>query len=327
MTFIKHLSLSLARIVAIIAAVAVLSFVLVSHSPIDPVDAYMGTRILTISPEHRAQIASNWGLDRPAPERLATWALNLARGDFGWSIIYNEPVMDVIAKRFAASLWLMAVAWTLSGAIGFGLGIAAGMYPGSPLDRSIRVYALTLASTPTFWIGLLLLVVFAVGLGWAPICCAAPPGVPMSEATLLQRLRHLALPALTLSVVGVAQIAMHTREKMIEIRHSEYALFARAMGEGDWGFVRHHALRGVALPAITLQFASLGELFGGSILAEQVFSYPGLGQATVEAGLRGDIPLLLGIVIFSTVFVCVGNLVADILYWIVDPRIKTAVRP
>jgi peptide/nickel transport system permease protein len=322
MPFCKHFCLSLGRIAAIVAAVAVLSFVLVSHSPIDPIDAYMGTRILTISPEHRAQIASNWGLDRPAPERMATWASNLVRGDFGWSTIYNEPVMDVIAKRFAASLWLMAGAWILSGVIGFVLGIVAGMYPGSPLDRCIRIYALTLASTPTFWIGLLLLVIFSVGLGWAPVCCAAPPGIAVSDVTLLQRLHHLALPALTLSIVGVAQIAMHTREKMIEIRHSDYALFARAMGESNWGFVRHHALRGVALPAITLQFASLGELFGGSILAEQVFSYPGLGQATVEAGLRGDIPLLLGIVIFSTVFVCVGNLMADVLYWIVDPRIK-----
>lgn len=322
MHFVKHMCLCLGRIAAIIATVAVLSFVLVSYSPIDPVDAYMGTRILTISPEHREQIARSWGLDQPAPQRLATWASNLARGDFGRSIIFNEPVMDVIAKRFAASLWLMAAAWTMSGVIGFGLGVLAGMYPGSPLDRGIRVYALTLASTPTFWIGLLLLVVFAVGLGWAPICCAAPLGVPMDEANLLQRLHHLALPALTLSIIGVAQIAMHTREKMIEIRHSEYALFARAMGESDWGFVRHHALRGVALPAITLQFASLGELFGGSILAEQVFSYPGLGQATVEAGLRGDVPLLLGIVIFSTAFVCVGNLAADVLYWIVDPRMR-----
>ena len=323
MRFIRHLLLSLSRIALIIAAVAVLSFTLVSQSPIDPVDAYMGSRIMTISPEHREQIARNWGLDRPAPERLATWASNLIRGDFGLSIIYNEPVVDVIAKRFAASLWLMAAAWALSGVIGFGLGIIAGMYPGSPMDRCIRIYALTLASTPTFWIGLMLLVVFAVGLGWAPICCAAPPGVPMNEASLLQRLHHVALPALTLCIVGVAQIAMHTREKMIEIRHSEYALFARAMGERNWGFMRHHALRGVALPAITLQFASLGELFGGSILAEQVFSYPGLGQATVQAGLRGDIPLLLGIVIFSTVFVCTGNLVADILYWLVDPRIAS----
>lgn len=321
MPFCKHLCLSLGRIAAIIAAVSVLSFVLVSHSPIDPIDAYMGTRILTISPEHREHIARNWGLDKPAPERLATWALNLAKGDFGLSTIFNEPVIDVISKRFSASLWLMAAAWTLSGALGFGLGIVAGMHPGSRLDRCIRDYSLTLASTPTFWIGLLLLVVFSVGLGWTPICCAAPPGVPMDEATLAQRLRHLILPALSLSIVGVAQIAMHTREKTIEIRHSEYALFARAMGESDWGFMRHHALRGVALPAITLQFASLGELFGGSILAEQVFSYPGLGQATVNAGLRGDIPLLLGIVVFSTVFVCTGNLVADILYWLVDPRI------
>ncbi len=320
-----HLSLlaqGLTRIALTVAAVAVLSFTLVSFSPIDPIDAYMGPRILTISPEQRARIAESWGLDQPAPTRLLRWATNLVQGDFGRSTIFNEPVKNVIAKRFQTSLWLMAAAWTLSGLIGFAMGILAGMHPDSPLDRLIRLYSLALASTPAFWIGLILLVVFAVGLDWAPVCCAAPPGVAADEASLLQRLHHLALPALTLSITGVAQIAMHTREKMIEIRHSEYGLFAWALGETKAGFVRHHALRGVLLPAITLQFASLGELFGGSVLAEQVFSYPGLGKATVEAGLRGDVPLLLGIVIFSTLFVCTGNLIADLLYRAVDPRMR-----
>jgi peptide/nickel transport system permease protein len=140
--------------------------------------------------------------------------------------------------------------------------------------------------------------------------------------TLWQRLHHLILPAFALSIIGIANIALHTREKMIDIMHSEYVLFAKAQGESLSGIAWHQGVRNAALPAITLQFASLGELFGGSVLAEQVFSYPGLGKATVDAGIRGDVPLLLGIVLFSTVFVFSGNTLADLCYRVIDPRIR-----
>lgn len=312
----------LMKIAGIVAAVAVLAFTLASFSPIDPVDAYMGPRIMTIGPEQREIIKARWGLDQPPLVRFAKWAGNIATGDFGVSTIFNEPVMDVIGKRFLTSLWLMAAAWTFSGILGYGLGILAGFARDSPLDRGIRLYAYILASTPAFWIGLVLLSIFSVALGWTPICCAAPPGMDAADVTLGQRLYHLILPALTLSVIGVAQITLHTREKMLDVMQSDFALYAAAMGESRTGFVIHHALRATALPALTVQFASLGELFGGSVLAEQVFSYPGLGKATVEAGLRGDIPLLLGITICSTLFVCAGNMIADMLYWVVDPRIR-----
>jgi peptide/nickel transport system permease protein len=237
-------------------------------------------------------------------------------------MIFNEPVTTVIGKRFVTSLWLMASAWLLSGVFGFVLGVVAGTNRNSLADRAIRLYSYTLASTPSFWMGLVLLAVFSVSLGWTPICCATPPGISPDDATLWQRLHHLVLPAATLSVIGVAQIALHTREKTIDAMNSEYALFALAQGETRAGVAWRHAVRNVALPAVTLQFASLGELFGGSVLAEQVFSYPGLGQATVEAGIRGDVPLLLGITLFSAVFVFSGNLIADILYGVLDPRIR-----
>jgi peptide/nickel transport system permease protein len=180
----------------------------------------------------------------------------------------------------------------------------------------------TLASTPTFWLALLLLIVFAVWLRAAPVCCASPLGVPLEEATFGQRIQHLILPAAALSIIGIANIALHTRQKLIDVLHTDYALFARAQGETNSGLIRQHGLRNIALPAITLQFASLSELFGGSVLAEQVFAYPGLGEATVQAGLRGDVPLLLGIVLFSAVFVFVGNTVADVAYHLIDPRIR-----
>lgn len=322
LAFWRYLALRLLKIAAIAAAVAVLAFTLASFSPIDPVDAYMGPHILTIGPEQREVIAARWGLDQPPLVRFGKWAGNLLAGDFGVSTIYNEPVLAVIGKRFQTSLWLMAAAWTFSGLLGYALGILAGLFRDSALDKGIRLYAYVLASAPTFWVGLVLLSIFSVSLGWTPICCAAPPGMNAENVTLPQRIYHLILPALTLSVIGVSQIALHAREKMIDVMQSDFALYARAMGETKTGFVIHHALRGAALPALTVQFASLGELFGGSVLAEQVFSYPGLGKATVDAGLRGDIPLLLGIAIFSTLFVCTGNMAADMLYWAVDPRIR-----
>lgn len=316
------LSRKILRLTLLVVMASMLSFTLVANSPIDPVTAYLGIDRMQISPEQERLIAQRWGLDQPAPERYLIWAKNALSGDLGQSLVYNEPVASVIGKRFMASLWLMASAWLFSGIVGFVLGVLAGLYSGSWLDRCIRLYAYSMAATPTFWMGLVLLACFSVALGWAPICCASPPGVTIDEATLWERLRHLLLPAATLSIIGIAQIALHTREKMIDAMHSDYALFALAQGESRAGVAWRHALRNVALPAVTLQFASLGELFGGSVLAEQVFSYPGLGRATVEAGIRGDVPLLLGIALFSTIFVFAGNATADLLYSTLDPRIR-----
>jgi peptide/nickel transport system permease protein len=237
-------------------------------------------------------------------------------------MIYRSPVAEVIRERFIASLALMGVAWILSGLLGFILGIFAGMQQGTWVDRLMKWYCLTIASTPTFWLGLLLLIIFAVWLGWFPIGLGVPVGVLADEVTLWDRIRHLILPAATLSISGVTNIALHTRQKLLDVLESEYILFARAKGERGFRLLWRHGLRNIALPAITLQFASFSELFGGSVLAEQVFSYPGLGQATVQAGLRGDLPLLLGIVLFSAIFVFAGNLAADILYHMIDPRIR-----
>ncbi len=309
------------RLIFLIAAVATLSFVLVNNSPIDPVDAYVGAAILKVSPEQRERIAHRWGLDASPTERFFKWAGQVTRGDLGISTIFNEPVRSVIGNRFVTSFWLMFFSWSLSGVIGLGLGLASGAFENRLPDRIIRVYAYTMASTPTFWAGMVMLMVFSIYLGWTPVCCAWPTGLSADQATVWQRLHHVILPAMTLSLIGIAQIALHTREKTIEALRSEYAVFARAQGETTVGIVLRRALRNVALPALTLQFASIGELFGGAVLAEQVFAYPGLGRATVEAGIRGDIPLLLGIVIFSTIFVFAGNTMADILYRLIDPRI------
>ncbi|MCG8619703.1 MAG: ABC transporter permease, partial [Desulfobacterales bacterium] len=302
------------RMAAVVSLVAVPSFTLVSNAPIDPVSAYLGYDRMQITPAQEQKIIQRWGLDLPAHQRFFKWLGNTLQGDLGVSVIYNEPVAEVIQKRFSASIVLMGAAWLLSGILGFALGAIAGTFRNSWIDRAIRLYAYTLASTPTFWIAMVLLVIFSVSLGWFPFCCGGPLGVLPDEVTLLQRLHHLVLPVTALSVIGVAQIALHTREKMIDVFQSDFALYAASLGESRTGIAIFHGLRHTLLPALTLQFASFGELFGGAVLAEQVFSYPGLGRTTVEAGVRGDIPLLLGIVMFSTLFVVTGNIIADILY-------------
>lgn len=304
-------------------AVGLVVFALVSMSPIDPVQANVGqAAYVNMSEAKRAQLASYWGGDVPFWERFANWAGALLQGDMGTSLRFNAPVSEVIAHRAANSLALMGIAWLLSGALGFALGVAAGARRGGALDRVVRSYCFLLASTPTFWLGLLILMVFAVQLGWFPIGFSVPIGVSAAGVTLTDAVHHLVLPALTLSVTGVANIALHTREKVVDVLESDYVRFARARGESELSVIMHHGLRNVALPAVTLQCAFISEIFGGSVLVEQVFSYPGLGQAAVTAGLGGDVALLAGIALVSAALVFGGNLLANILYGVLDPRMR-----
>lgn len=313
---------TLAKFALLMAAVSVVVFVLVSASPIDPVQANVGqAAYVGMSGAKRAQLASYWGTDVPLAERYLNWATALLRGDLGTSLRFNAPVEQVIAQRAVNSLALMGIAWVASGLIGAALGVLAGVRRGGWVDRLIKGYCFVLASTPTFWLGLLLLVVFAVQLGWFPMGFSVPIGKSAADVTLADSLRHLALPALTLSVIGVSNIALHTREKTIDVLESDFVKFARSRGQGMRTVLRRHGLRNIALPALTLQFASLAEIIGGSVLVEQVFSYPGLGQAAITAGLGSDVALLAGIALFSAAFVFTGNLIANTLYAAVDPRI------
>lgn len=314
------------RIVTLLLAVSVISFALVTASPVDPVQQYILGLGTAVSPEQRAEIEDYWGVNEPPAERYLSWLGELLRGNLGQSALYRRPVADVIAERFLNSLALMLCAWVLAGVTGLALGCVMGMYQGRWPDRLLKKVCYLLSSVPTFWLGLVLLLLFAVVLGWFPVGFSSPIGVRSEDVSLWQRLYHLALPALTLSLMSFANIALHTRQKLIDVLGSEYVLFARARGEGAWTILRRHGLRNILLPALTLQFASFAELFGGSVLAENVFSYPGLGSAVAAAGLNSDVPLLLGITLFSALFVCVGNLIANLLYGVVDPRIGAVER-
>ena len=305
-------------------AVSVISFALVELSPIDTVSSYVGEN--AVSQELRDSIAEKWGLNDPPVTRYFRWLGNILKGDMGTSITYRRPVIQIITERFKMSLILMGLAWILSGVVGFLLGVLSAAYEGSWLDRLIKVYCLLIQSSPVFWLAMVVLLVFAVALNLFPMGLAVPIGKTMETVTFGERLYHLCLPVLTLSLTGIANIVLQTREKLVQAKKSDYALFARARGEKRWKFIKRHGIRNILLPAVTMQFASISEIFGGSVLAETVFSYPGLGQATTQAGIKGDIPLLLGIALFSAAFVFFGNLIANILYPIIDPRIREGER-
>lgn len=313
----------LIRMALLLLGVSLAAFLLMSASPLDPLQTNVGqTALGSMSQEQIGKLEAYWGVGTPLAERYLGWLADALHGDFGTSLLYRQPVLQIIGQRLANSAGVLAAAWLLSGLLGVALGVTAGALRGRLPDKLIRGYCLLISSTPAFWLALLLLLFFSVWLGWLPIGLAVPIGLTADSVTLADRFQHAILPALTLSMTGVASITLHTREKMVEVMTSDYMLFARARGESGLALVVRHGLRNVALPAITLQFTSVSEIIGGSVLVEQVFSYPGLGQAAVTAGLGRDLPLLLGITVITAAIVFAGNLAADLLYGVVDPKIR-----
>lgn len=312
------------KIISLLLAVSILSFVLVSASPVDPVQQYILGLGTAVSPEQRAEIEDYWGVNEPPAERYFIWLSEVLRGNLGESAIYRRPVADIIGERFLNSLALMFCAWLLSGMTGFALGCIMGIYQDRLPDRILKKVCYILSSIPAFWLGLVFLLVFSVWLGWFPVGFSSPVGVLSEDVTIWQKIYHLILPSVTLSLLSFANIALHTRQKLVDVLNSEYVLFAQARGEGTWTILYRHGMRNILLPALTLQFASFAELFGGSVLVENVFSYPGLGSAISVAGLNADVPLLLGVTLFSALFVCIGNMIANLLYGVVDPQIREA---
>lgn len=311
------------RMVLLLIAVSIATFTLVSISPIDPLQANVGQAALgSMSQEQKEKLESYWGVDQPPAQRYMNWAKDFVQGDMGNSLLYRQPVTTVISVKLANSLMLMVIAWMISGLLGFLLGILAGAFRGTWIDKIIKGYSLLIASTPVFWLALILLLVFAVWMKILPIGLSVPIGVEAAGVTFWDRIQHAILPAITLSITGVSNITLHTREKMIDIMESDYMLFALARGEKKSTMIRRHGLRNIILPAITLQFASISEIIGGSVLVEQVFSYPGLGQAAVAAGTGSDVPLLMGITLVTAAMVFIGNFIANMLYGVVDPRMR-----
>lgn len=319
----KKVIMYICRVVLLVIAASAVSFMLMKASPVDPVQANVGQNALgSMSQEQIEKVEEYWGVGESPVKQYFSWLKDFVSGDMGTSLLYRRPVSQVLGEKLQNSLMLMVIAWVISGVLGFALGALAGMKKGTFIDKGIKGYCLLISSTPTFWLALLVLMIFGVWLKIFPVGLSVPIGMTSSEISFADRLYHAFLPALTLSITGVSNIALHTREKMIEISESNYMMFARARGEKGWQLFKNHGFRNILLPAITIHFASISEIFGGSILIEQVFSYPGMGQAAVTAGLGSDMPLLMAITVISSLIVFGGNAVANILYGIVDPRIR-----
>ena len=320
---LKNIGIYFLRGVSLLLASTIVAFFLTSIGPHDdPIRAYIQANP-GVSDENIAKMEEYWGLNEPPVSRYFKWLGNMLRGDMGYSTSNRRPVAEVIGVRFQASIALMLLAWLFSGMLGFGIGCLMGRFNGSALDRVLKRVCLVMCSIPTFWIGIVFLVFFSVTLGWFPFGLSMPIGADPADVTIWQRLHHLVLPALTVSFLSFAQLALHTREKLVDVMHSNYVLFARARGEKK--LLGRHGLRNILIPAVTMQFGSFSELFGGSVIAENIFSYPGLGSALTASG-KTDLPLFLGITLFAVLFVFTGNMTANILYSIIDPRIREGER-
>lgn len=312
----------LTRMVLLLFFITVLSFAIVVNSPVDALQAQLGSAISTMSEEQKAVIIQSLDLDKTPLERYEKWASNLVQGDFGYSTVYNQPVTQLIKERFTNTFFLMIAAWALSGVLGLSLGVLAAIRQGTWVDKIIKTYCMILASSPKFWLGLLFLLFFAGYLQLFPIGLTGPMGVVSDDVTVGERIYHMILPGITLSFVSLADITLHTRMKLIEVMQSDFILMAKANGKNLKEIVFQHAFRNILLPAVTLQFLAFSELFGGAVFIEQIFSYPGLAGMVQEAAMKGDVALLLGITLVSSVWIFSGNLIADILYLFIDPRIK-----
>ncbi|MCR5763381.1 MAG: ABC transporter permease [Treponema sp.] len=310
------------RLISVLFAISIICFVLMAFSPLDPLLQYLGGESAVVSGEKAQKIAAQLGLDQPYHIQYIRWIKKLFCGDFGYSTIYECSVISIIKEKAGASMLLLFVSWLITGILGFAFGVIAAVKEGKIADRVLKVYALAMASAPPYWVGLLLVMFFSIYLGWFPVGLSSSINAARTQASLGDVISHLFLPALTLSLSGIAQMTLHVRQKLLDIFSTDYILFAKARGEKTMMLFKNHGFRNVLLPAVTIQFASLGEIFGGSTLVEKVFSYPGLGSAIVTAGIKGDIPLLLGISLISSVFIFAGNFIADVLCYFIDPRIS-----
>jgi peptide/nickel transport system permease protein len=272
-----------------------------------------------------ADLRREFGLDRPLWDQLAIYVGNVARGDLGYSHRQKERVGTLILDRVPATLLLTGTAMLLAIALGVTLGALAAGRVGRWADSAITVLALVVYATPSFWIGLMFVLLFSIELGWLPAFGYETVGARHDGiALVVDRLRHLALPATTLGLFFVAVYARLTRGAMLEVAQMDFVRTARAKGLPEDQVTRRHVLRNALLPIVTFAGLQAGYLVGGSILIETVFAWPGIGRLAFEAVGARDYNLLLGVFITTSVMVIAFNLLTDLAYTLVDPRIELA---
>jgi peptide/nickel transport system permease protein len=311
----------LVQVPVLLFGVVLTVFTLIHVAPGDPIATLVGDAPAT--PEYVAELREHLGLDRPLHEQFGLYLWNVIQGDFGTSYYYTGTVLELILQRLPATLLLMAAGLVLATVLGVLLGVVAAARPNSPLDATANLVAIVGYSLPVFWLGELALLGFALTLGWFP--SQGMTSLRESKEGLdavLDVAHHLVLPAVVLATRYIAIDFRLTRAEVMEVLSQDYILWARAKGLTSRLILFRHALPNALLPVVTVTGLNIGFAFSGAVLTEIVFGWPGIGRLTLDAIGHRDYPVLMGIFIFITMGVVIVNFLTDLLYAVIDPRIR-----
>lgn len=304
-----------------LVALSMLIFLLLRLTPGDPIDAYIDPSI-PMSPTQLSELRSQLGLDKTLPVQYLAWLQEAATGNLGFSIKrQDQPVLDLVLSRIGPTVLLMGSALVIAIVVGIVTGVISAVRRNSTIDLSFSVFALIGISSPAFLSALIGLYIFAVRFGWAPSGGMLTPGTEFSIGDLL---RHLILPAFLLSIAQAALIMRYMRSSLLEVLNQDYVRTARAKGVKEFWVIAKHALRNALLPVVTVIGSTIGLAIGGAIFIESVFNWPGMGLLLVDAVQTRDYPVIMGATLIIGACVIVVNLLTDITYAVIDPRIKVS---
>ena len=301
----------------VLAVMSFLIYLLIGLMPGDPIDL-MASGDPTITPEDVARLKTIYGLDRPLHERYLAWLGDALSGQFGYSRLYAVPVLDVLLPRLGNTCLLMGASLALATALAIPAGILAALRPRGWLDYGINLIAFAGISVPSFWLALVLILLFSVELGWLPASGTRSVGAGGPA----DRLLHLALPVVTLTLLTVGGLIRFVRASMLDVLRQDFIRTARAKGLGVAGMVLRHALRNAMLPVITLLALQFGALFSGALVVETIFAYLGMGKLIYDSIMGNDFNVALVGLLFATLVTLLANLAADLGYAWLDPRIS-----
>lgn len=313
----------IARRVAIAAPLLVLisliNFALISVAPGDPLVMIVAGESGSIPPAQLEDLRRNLGLDNPWPVRYLVWLRGIVTGNWGVSLLSSQPVTEIVLSALWPTLLLMSTAMLLALVIGVAAGVASALRHNTWFDYLVTVVAFAGVSVPSFFLALGALYLFYSRLGWFPAAGMRTAATPFALGDVLY---HLVMPAFVLAASHMATYARYTRSALLDVLHEEYIVTARAKGLRQRVVVWRHGLRNALVPLVTVVGLQLPGLFGGSVFVETVFSWPGIGSLAVEATFRRDYPVMMAIILMASVMVVVANLITDIAYGLVDPRIR-----
>lgn len=318
MNWVIHYAKMIGSALILIFVVITIMFFLLEIAPGDPIQSLVGQ--VPVSDEFRAQMTAAYGLDRPLPERYATYLFNIITGNLGFSYSNQQPVLDLIMGRLGNTLILTIPALVISSVLGILLGAIAARTRSKALDGGISSIAIASFSLPNFWLALLLIMLFAVQLGWLPA-----QGMSSFTSSGLS-IRHMILPVISLAIAEIAFKMRIMRSSMIEVLGQDYIDTARSKGLSKNQILWRHGMLNSMLPMVSVIGYSAGFTLAGSVLIEKVFGWPGMGQLLYDSIQRSDNMIVMGVLLIITITVVIVNILTDIVYGIVDPRIRARMR-